>query len=73
MGRIRLPQRPNPSRVQAARVAAARVATASVQQAVTEEIAAIELGIPADLSGTISTLNNELVNIRDRLDELEGP
>lgn len=72
MARIRLPRRPNPARVQAARLAAARVGTASAQSAVSEEIDAIEVGIPSDLAATIETLNTLVEDLDERVGTLES-
>ena len=63
MGRIRLPARPNPSRIQAARVAATRVGQASAVQAVADEIASATAAIRADYDAAIADLDSRLNEI----------
>jgi hypothetical protein len=63
MGRIRLPARPNPSRVMAARVAANRVGQASASQAVIDEIAAVDASLRETYDGALADLDARLSEI----------
>ncbi|MFN3991268.1 MAG: hypothetical protein ACK4IS_13550 [Erythrobacter sp.] len=63
MGRIRLPSRPNPSRIQAARVAATRVGQSSATQALADEFAEATAAIRADYDAAIADLDARLSEI----------